>query len=266
MIKKCGEYLIEAWKACGVDTDKIEIVWASDLVKDPEYWKKVIQIAKITTVSRMVRCCPIMGRSEKDMQYSSQILYPNMQATDPFQLGADICQLGMDQRHATILSREVAEKLGWKKPVCIHHHLLAGLQAGERMGKDQCDAKMSKSNPMNAVFIHDSPVDVEKKISSAYCPEKTADNNPVLEVCKYIIFRKKPSILVERPEKYGGNVEFHSYSELENAFREGLHPLDLKKATAKSLNEILDPVRKYFETNKKARDLYEIVKKAQITR
>jgi tyrosyl-tRNA synthetase len=260
-IQFAGKYLIEAWKACGVDTDKIEIVWASDLVKDSEYWKKVLQIAKITTISRMIRCSPIMGRCEKEMQYVAQILYPNMQAADPFQLNVDICQLGMDQRHATMLSREVGEKIGWYKPVCVHHHLLLGLQAKERMGKDQYDLKMSKSKPMSAIFIHDSQKEIEEKINSAYCPEKIIENNPVLDICKYIIFRKRKNILIERPKKYGGNIEFYNYSDLESYYREAkLHPLDLKLAVVKNLNDILEPVRKYFEKNKNAKKFYEIVK------
>jgi len=48
---------------------------------------------------------------------------------------------------------------------------------------------------------------------------------------------------------------------LEKDFAEGkLHPLDLKRATAKYLSEILEPVRKYFEGNEEAKRLYERIK------
>ncbi len=33
-IKEVGEYFIEGWKACGVDTKKVRILWTSDAVKD----------------------------------------------------------------------------------------------------------------------------------------------------------------------------------------------------------------------------------------
>ncbi len=268
LIKKVGEYFIEGWKACGVDTKKVKILWTSDAVKDPAYWKGVIDIAKHVTVQRTMRASPIMGRSETEMKYTSQLFYPMMQAWDPFYLGADILQLGMDQRHATILSREVAEKIGQTTRVCVHHHLLAGLQGTSgRMGQETAllEDKMSKSKPTTAIFIHDSKKEIEDKINKAFCPEKTTEGNPVLEIWKYIILRKFDSRTISRPPKFGGDMEIQKYEELEKAFREGLHPLDLKKETAVALDEILAPVRRHFEKGR-AKELYEIVKSARTTR
>ncbi|MGB9676169.1 MAG: tyrosine--tRNA ligase, partial [Candidatus Bathyarchaeales archaeon] len=62
-------------------------------------------------------------------------------------------------------------------------------------------------------------------------------------------------------------VEFQSYEELEKAYGKGeVHPQDLKNAAAKELAKILEPIRKYFETDKEARECLEVVKKAEITR
>ncbi|MBS3135376.1 tyrosine--tRNA ligase [Candidatus Woesearchaeota archaeon] len=127
-IQKVGEYLIEVWRACDMDLKNVEFVWASDLVKDNNYWKEVMQIARISTVKRIQRCSQIMGRKEGDAQQASQILYPCMQAADIFYLGADICQLGMDQRKVNVLAREVSKKLGHAEPVIVSHHMLSGLQ------------------------------------------------------------------------------------------------------------------------------------------
>ncbi len=262
-IKKAGEYLVEVWKACGVDTEKVEIVWFSSFVSDPEYWKKVIQIAKLTTVKRMLRCSPIMGRKEGEMNYTAQLFYPAMQAADPFHLRVDICQLGMDQRHATMLSREVAEKLGYAKPVCVHHHLLLGLQAKQRMGKEDFEAKMSKSKPMSAIFVHDSEQEIKEKLRKAFCPP-SAEANPVLEILRYIIFRKFDAVEIKTKH---GEESFSCYSDVEKAYVSGeIHPLDLKEAAAEKLCEILKPVREHFEKNKRARELYETVKGFEITR
>ncbi|MBN2095650.1 MAG: tyrosine--tRNA ligase [Candidatus Aenigmarchaeota archaeon] len=267
-IQKAGKYLIEVWKACGVDTSKVEVVWASEMVKNPDYWKRVLEIAKLTTVSRMVRCSTIMGRSEGEMQYVSQLFYPAMQASDIFELEVDICQLGIDQRKVNILAREIAPKLGYNKPVCAHHHLLMGLQGAAKMNygegeeeNKEIDAKMSKSKPETCIYVHDSPEDIAKKLKNAYCLTKVVEGNPVLELSRYIIFRKQKTLLIERPEKFGGNTEYSSYSELENAFREGLvHPMDLKTAVSRDLAKILEPVRVHFENNPEARELYEIVR------
>lgn len=270
LLKKVGEYFIEGWKACGIDTSKIEVLWTSDAVKDPGYWKGVIDISKQVTIKRSLRASPIMGRKESEIVHVAQILYPMMQVWDPFYLNADILQLGMDQRHATILSREIAPKLGQTTRVCVHHHLLAGLQGAEkgRMGQEfaSIDSKMSKSLPKSAIFIHDTKNEIKDKINKAFCPEKVIDGNPIIEIWKYIIFRKFDSRIIRRVSKFGRNLEVQSFKELENLYRKGeIHPLDLKKETAEALDEILSPIRKHFEKGN-AKKLYEIVKNAQITR
>ena len=172
-----------------------------------------------------------------------------MQVSDIFYLGLDVAYGGMDQRHAHMLARDVSKKLGKKPPVALHTPLLTGLQAGSRM--DPVEAKMSKSKPDSMISIHDSTDEVNRKLKKAYCPEKQVDGNPILELCKYVIFPdlKGEVFLVERSEKFGGNLEFKTYKELEDAFVSGLHPLDLKNSTACYVNKILEPVRKYFDKN-----------------
>lgn len=263
LIQEAGKYFTEGWKACGVDIKKAEICWASDNVADPEYWKLVIDVAKRTTIPRMIRCSQIMGRKESEMQYTSQVLYPAMQAADPFYLGADICQLGMDQRKCTVLSREIGPKIGKWAPVCMHHHLLLGLQGTQKM--NILEAKMSKSKPMSGIYIHDSEEQISAKIRAAHCLPKEIEGNPLMELCEYLIFPKFGKLTVVRPTKYGGDLQFDSYDELAKAYSEGLHPLDLKNAVDVSVNKLVSPIRKHFEKGK-AKGLYEIVSGATITR
>jgi tyrosyl-tRNA synthetase len=57
------------------------------------------------------------------------------------------------------------------------------------------------------------------------------------------------------------------YLELERMYREGtIHPSDLKTAVATALNEIITPIRKHFETNRRAAELYRVVREEEITR
>lgn len=274
-IQAAGKYLIEVWKACGVDLKKVNVAWTSEIVKDPEYWKLVINISKLTTIDRMKRASTIMGRRENEMQYTAQLFYPAMQTADPFYLNVDICQLGIDQRKCGILSREVGPRLNLWKPVCVYHHLLIGLQGPVKMGgveiKKELDleifSKMAKSIPKTCIFVHDTAEKIQEKIKVAFCPEKIVVNNPIMEICKYIIFREFKALEIERPLKFGGNLEVKSYEELERLYKEGeIHPLDLKNSVAEALEKLIKPIREYFEKNSKARELYEIVKKAEITR
>jgi len=274
-IQMTGKYFVEVWKASGIDLSKVEVLWATDAFKDSEYWKKVILIAKNTTVKRSLRCLTIMGRKEGEMRETAQFFYPMMQTADIFHLKADICQLGLDQRRANMLAREVGPKLGWWKPVVVSHHMLMGLQGiktpegyDENSGFDvQISSKMSKSKPETCIYVHDSKEEIERKINNAFCPEKVIENNPILEYSKQIIFRKFDTIKVQRSEKFGGNIEFESYTQLENEFRQGnLHPLDLKKSVAEHMEILVKPIREHFEKDKKAKELYEVVKSQKITR
>ncbi|MHA1412216.1 MAG: tyrosine--tRNA ligase [Promethearchaeota archaeon] len=266
VIKKVGDFFIELWKVCGMDLKNVEFVYASDIVKDPKYWELVLKIGIHTTLQRVKRCTQIMGRKESDKLYASQIMYPLMQAADIFYLPADICQLGLDQRKVNMLAREVAKKLDRPKPVAIHHHMLMGLKkppTSNLSGYDRAiEFKMSKSDPDSAIFMLDTPEDVNRKIKKAYCPPKQAEENPVLEYCKYIIFELVDEFKVERPEKYGGDITYYSYKELENDYVAGkLNPPDLKPAVSKYLNQFLRPIREHFEKDKKAKELYEFVKR-----
>ncbi len=270
-IQTVGKYFIEVWKASGMDLDNVEFVWASDLVKDDKYWKIVMNVARDSTLKRILRTTQIMGRSEDDTLAASQIMYPCMQAADIFYLGADICQLGMDQRKVNMLAREIGPKIGFYKPVIISHHMLMGLSEPpkgiENATEKAIAMKMSKSKPDTAIFMTDTEADIKRKISKAYCPEGDAKDNPVLEYCRYIIFEKFDSILIERPEKWGGNLEFKNYEELEAAFaKKELHPADLKTAVTRYVNELIKPVRDHFENNQQAKELLEKVKSYQITR
>ena len=270
-IQLVGKYFVEVWQACGMDLKHVEFVWANDLVTDREYWKKVMQIARSSTVQRITRCGQIMGRQEGEMQQASQILYPCMQAADIFQLKADICQLGMDQRKVNMLAREVGPKLGYGKPVIVSHHMLMGLQQPPAESTDVVERaiamKMSKSRPDTAIFMLDTSEEIQRKIGNAYCPIKQVEDNPVLEYCQYILFTQFPTLEIERPEKFGGNLSIGSYADLVELYREGkLHPADLKKAVAKHIDLLIDPIRKHFAKNAKAKKLHEQVQALQVTR
>jgi tyrosyl-tRNA synthetase len=238
----------DCFAAMGIDTSKVHFVYASDYVNDAKYWELVLKTSKATSVARVKRAMDIMGRGEEEAEKDlSKLFYPAMQVSDIFYLQLDVAYGGTDQRHAHMLARDVAKKIGRTAPVAIHTPLLTSLQADGRM--NPIEAKMSKSKPETMISIHDSADIVKKKLSKAYCPEKQIEGNPVLEICKFVIFpdlEGKP-FLIERPEKFGGNLQFTTYEELANAFAAGIHPLDLKNATAQHINIILEPVHTFFE-------------------
>ena len=245
-IRLCGEYMKGIFTALGI---KPKYLWADELVSRKEYWEKVLKIAKKTTLKRVKRAMSIMGRKEEDAELdSSKIIYPFMQVADIYDMEIDIALGGMDQRHAHMLARDVAEKLGFKKPVAVHTVILAGLRGAGRM--DPIEAKMSKSKEGSAIFLDDSEEDIRRKMKKAFCPSEVKDN-PVLQIAKHILFSYYiEKLVIPRPEKWGGDIIIHSYDELEKIYGEGeLHPMDLKMAVADSLIKILKPVRDFSEKN-----------------
>lgn len=273
-IRICGEYFRDCFTALGIKPESVTYKWASDITRDVKYWENVIGIAKSASLQRTWRALPIMGRETglMDME-TAWVFYPCMQAADIFHMNLHVACASMDQRKAHMLARDAGEKLGWRKPVCMHTPLLVSLQGLQKTDKQfdenaeinvRIGSKMSKSVPEGCIFVHDSPEEIAAKLKAAFCPPKQAEGNPVLEMAKLTVFPEKMGLTVSRPPKYGGPVTFNTYEELETAYVKGdLHPLDLKKGVADALTEILSPVREYFQKHPKN---LEKMKKIEVSR
>lgn len=274
LIRKAAEHFKHAWISLGVPENKIEFVYADELYDDGEFWRKMISVAKQLTIARTARTLEIAGRREMDANHVSDFIYTPMQVADIFHMDVDIAQLGMDQRKANVVAREVGPALDFWKPVCVHHHLLQGLTKPsvwpineENKKEALVSAKMSKSKPDTAVFIYDTPEEIREKISGAFCPEKIVEFNPMIDICRHIVFREQNTLVIDRQEKFGGRLELQSFDELMIVYRKGdLHPLDLKKAVADVLVRVLEPSRRYFEKNKEAREGLNVIRTAKVTR
>lgn len=286
-IQRAVAYYKESFKACiktlGGDPEKVKFVLGSDLYHNNDnYWKTVIDISKNISIARAMRSITIMGRQDKDITSFAQLIYPPMQVADIFIQDLNIAHAGTDQRKAHVIAREVAPNLVIKplknkkgekiKPVALHHHLWLGLQKPEiwpipkDMDKQELwtTMKMSKSKPASAVFITDSPEEINKKIQNAFCPEKEVEFNPIIDWCRNIVFYKNEPLVIKRPEKYGGDLTIKSYEELVKIYSAGkLHPMDLKNAVAEFLIKFLEPVRNHF---KDKQDLLKMMEELTITR
>ena len=246
-IQRCGRYMEEAFEALGVLRSSVQYVYANDFAKDPAYWAMVLKVAKNSTLARVRRAMTIMGRAEDEADSDmSKFLYPAMQVADIFHMGIDLAYGGLDQRHAHMLARDVAPKMGRVPPAAIHTPLVPGLKANAgRM--DPIEAKMSKSDPDSGIFIHDSPEDIKRKLKGAHCPAKEVEGNPVLDLLRLVVWPRTQSLTVKRPEKFGGDKTYTDLAQVQADFVAGaLHPMDLKGSVAAALAQMLQPVRDYF--------------------
>jgi tyrosyl-tRNA synthetase len=324
-IRTVGLYMIEVWKACGMNVEQVKFMWASEEIFRTQksalmYWSLVMYVATKFSLARLKRCIQILGRKDGDNNPLSYLLYAVMQCVDVFFLNADICQLGMDQRKVNVLAREVADMLATEKdplipfrnkPILLSHHMLAGLVQNvdpepvdkaaeierilaqltpelEKFGLGSAEfrkvieselyrslpdtaipecVKMSKSDPDAAIFMEDSQEDVNRKIKKAFCRPGVVSPNPILEYIRYIILPIDHQFVVQKPEKWGGERIIYTendYLKLEADFASGkLHPEDLKKPVAITINRLLQPVRDHFENDETAKGLLLTIKNWQ---
>lgn len=248
VIKKVSKYYSDAFKLV---CPGVKIVLGSDLYDSKkEYWAEFVRFTKHMSLARTMRTLTIMGRTEKEEKIDlAKLLYPPMQAVDIHSLELDIVHAGMDQRKIHMLVREIFPKMKWKVPIAVHHRLLPGLSQPSDLPDDsKLLGKMSKSDPKSGILIHDSDDEIGSKIKKAWCEEGNTKNNPLLEISKQIIFHKFGEMKVERPAKFGGNVEYSEYSKLESDFgAKKLHPSDLKQTVANYLVKIIGPIRDKLE-------------------
>ena len=258
-ISKVSKYYQDAFK---IVCPQAEIVLGSKLYEEKtQYWSDLVKFTKNMSLARTMRTLTIMGRSENEEKIElAKLLYPPMQAVDIHSLDVDIAHAGMDQRKIHMLVREIFPKMKWKVPVAVHHKLLPGLTKPQDTNNSQILSKMSKSDPNSGIFIHNTDNEIRKKINKAWCEEKNTENNPILEIAQTIIFHEFNEFNVERPEKFGGNVSYANYSELEKDFSEGkLHPGDLKQTVGNYMVKIVSPIREKLNLND---ELFNLIKKS----
>ena len=133
-IKVVGEYLKQVWAATGMDMSENKVrevvenqslgippgqvfrsnqpsfflappqvifKWASDEITNnaSTYWPKMLDIARRFNITRIKKCCQIMGRLEGNLS-AAQVLYPLMQCTDVFFLKVRMVEKWRDTKSA----------------------------------------------------------------------------------------------------------------------------------------------------------------------
>jgi tyrosyl-tRNA synthetase len=276
-----GGYFKEALKATfrsvGGDPGKINFVLGTDFYHhNDDYWATLIDVAKNTTLARMQRSITIMGRREGESVDFAKLIYAPMQVADIFAMGVNIAHSGIDQRKAHVVARDVASKMRVSplrdakgeqiKPVCVHHPLLLGMAKPSQWPPPEADVtdfvasmKMSKSDRMSALFVHDSEEEIRLKVRKAFCPPDSARFNPMLDWPRKLAFPLDGEFTVARSPEHGGDMRFSDSDELDEAYVAGkLHPADLKNAVAAFLIRALEPARAAFAEQANANLLAEL--------
>lgn len=198
----------------------------------------------------------VVRQTENPMMNS--LIYPTLQALDEEYLDIDLELSGIDQRKIVVHSRSIMPQLGYKKRMYLMTPMLPALSTT----KMDISVKMSSSE-MSKIDLLDDEKTISKKIKSVYCLEGDIKDNSLLILSKMILFptliKLNKTFIIKRSEKYGGDIQYYNYEDLETDFgNKKLHPSDLKKAISEIISNLLKPIRIKFSQPY----LVELIKKA----
>jgi tyrosyl-tRNA synthetase len=213
--------------------DKAEFVLGSEIERNMNYMDDVLNLALNNTINRGLRSMQTVARDIENARIS-QVIYPLMQIVDFKYLKADGALGGIEQRKIHMLALESLKDIDYGPCFFIHHELIPSMKGSDK-------GKMSSSDKSSLIAITDDKKEIESKLKKAHCPEGEIIENPILQIFKLLIFSEFSEIVVERAEKFGGNLELENYSSLEKEFsKKKIHPLDLKNTCAEYLFKIFN--------------------------
>jgi len=228
-------------KSIGVPIEKLKFVQGTDYQLSKEYMLDVYKLTSLVSEHDAKKAGAEVVKQSDHPQVSG-LLYPLLQGLDEEYLKCDAQFGGVDQRKIFMFAEKYLPQLGYAKRIHLMNPMVPGLTG----------TKMSSSEENSKIDILDSAAQVKKKIKSAFCEPGNVENNGVISFIKHVLFplTADGKFVVERTPENGGNLVFDNHEELEKIFAENnLHPGDLKSATEKRLNAILEPVRKEFESD-----------------
>merc|ERR1711936_859246 len=236
------EHAIKAMlESLGVPLEKLKFVRGTDFELSKEYTLDVYKLASLVTEHDARKAG---AEVVKQVQHPllSGLLYPGLQALDEEYLKCDAQFGGVDQRKIFTYAEKYLPALGYAKRAHLMNPMVPGLQG----------TKMSSSDEDSKIDLLDTAASLKKKLKKAFCEPGNITDNGILSFCKYVIIPvalKGEKFVVQRSAEHGGDVSFSTYEELETAFaKEEIHPGDLKASVERYMNDLLDPVRRKFET------------------
>ncbi|MBI2175908.1 tyrosine--tRNA ligase [Candidatus Woesearchaeota archaeon] len=243
-VKYYREIISAMISSLGVSTQNLEFKKGSDFQLEKNYTLDVYRLAALNTFDRCKRAAAEVVRFGENPKLSG-FLYPILQALDEQYLDVDVQYGGIDQRKILAFARENLPRLGYRARVEVMTPMLPGLRG----------AKMSSSVESSKIDLLDSPEKVKEKINAAHCPIAVEENG-ILAFLKYVIMVHKndngQKLVISRPEKFGGDVAYDNYENLEHDYlAKKVHPTDLKNAVAEEVNKLLGPIRQQMKGKEK---------------
>ncbi|MCA9478064.1 MAG: tyrosine--tRNA ligase, partial [Nanoarchaeota archaeon] len=229
--------ITEMLKSVGADVTRLHFVTGRDYQIKEDFCLDLYKLSALTSTRDTTRAGAEVVKQSDNPKMSS-LLYPLLQALDEEYLHVDAQFGGVDQRKIFVLAREFLPKIGYQKRIHLMNPMIGGLTGD----------KMSSSEENSKIDILDEEKQVQKKINKAHCVEGEVDGNFLIDFSKIVLFPwlgdLGETFIIDRPEKFGGQITYATFEELKSAFEgKKLHPLDLKMGVAAYINRLLEPIR-----------------------
>lgn len=232
--------------AAGLDPEHVTFYLQSGI---PEIHEMYTLFQSLVTVSRLERLPSLKDMArDANVEMSLALLgYPVLQAADILCVRGDLVPVGKDNIAHVEITREIARRFNhlYGETLPVPEGMVG--EVPTLVGTDG-QAKMSKSLN-NAIFLSDSPKDVEKRVMGMYTDPKrvsadipgTVEGNPVFEY----------------HDAFNPNKE--EVEDLKERYRAGkVGDVEVKQKLAVAINNILDPMRERraaYEESGKIEDL-----------
>ena len=224
---KYYEKVIKAMlKSRGVNLDKLKFVRGTTFQLSEKYTLDVYKLSSIVSEKQAKKAGAEVVKQSASAPLSG-LLYPGLQALDEEYLDVDAQFGGVDQRKIFVYAEEFLPKLGYKKRIHIMNPMVPGFQ--KPSGGD--GGKMSASSNAK-IDVREPAKQVKKKVNMAWCEPGKVEGNGLLAFCRIVAFKLlngKPFV-IKRLEKWGGDISFDTYADLEKANISKRKPQQVKKS------------------------------------
>lgn len=238
-------------KSINVPIEKLKFVVGSSYQTSSEYTMDIFRLSNKVSQNDAKRAGADVVKQVSNPLLSG-LIYPLMQALDEEFLKVDAQFGGVDQRKIFVLAEENLPSLGYKKRAHLMNAMVPGLTQG---------GKMSASDPNSKIDILEGPKNVKKKINTAFCAPGNIEDNGLLSFIEYVVQPIQElkndklgffEFFINRPEKFGGSITYHSFEEMKQDFKEEkLSPPDLKIGVTDAINELLAPIIEELSANER---------------
>ncbi|KAK4328288.1 hypothetical protein Pmani_001313 [Petrolisthes manimaculis] len=239
-----------------IPLEAVRFANGSDFQTSEEYTLDLYRLSALVTCRESASA---VSNTLKDPSLLSALIYPDLMTLDIKHFNPDIFFCGQSHSGMFEFMKRGLGLIGAELPSLLNRSPLTPEE--EFIDLTQQDSQ------------------IKKKIKTAFCEEGNVTFNPILAIVKTVIMpmlqnqpqqqekeenqesktkengtaeikENKSAFRIARSEANGGDLEFTSFSDLEETFREKrLHPGDLKNSVIEHLKNVIRPIRAMAESN-----------------